>query len=268
MLDPGTLAVYAVSTGFALTVDVGVYAVVHFAAAERPRGALRFALEIAVAHSVFLVLGALSAVALGRTLGNDFVVDALSAIALSIVRRRAFRRARAGAPLDPAATREASVPPIAAATAATSATSVIGWFTAFALSFDALLVAPGASEFLGNAPAQTRMFALTLVGASILAFSWLYATFARRLRDLIRGGRSGETARGRALSIAGAAELVVFSVFLCDAVSRMLEHTPLGRPTAELAPAAAGVTLGIALFAFARRSSSESPKPNSDEAAT
>jgi hypothetical protein len=235
--DLAILLGFGVSTGFALSVDVGLYAVARFATARRRPHVGRFAFEVALAHAILLALGAGITVFVADVLGNDLVVDLAAAAALAVVVLAAVRRARDGHLEDDAALGDPG--------------ASFALFTAFALSLDALLVAPGADEFLNRAAPGSRPLALALVFLAVFGFAAIYAASAARLREVLFAGSNGAPRPGWILATAMMVELCVFSTFLTDAVARAMEHLADERLSA-LATVLAGVTVGLSLFAVAR----------------
>jgi hypothetical protein len=232
---------FALSTGFALTVDVGLYSIVHFATTNGARTALRFAIEIATAHAVFLVVGALSAEFIAHSLGSDVLVDAVSAIALLVVLRGAFGRAMEG-PHAEAGDEAPTAHPNAG----------VVWFTAFALSLDALLVSPSVDEFVGDVSTIARLYALALLFLGVFVFSFVYAAFSKRLRALVLDPTAESRRRRNFLSIASAAELGVFSMFFAEGVFGVFEHLVTKEPVAPVIRRVSGFAFGLVLFSIAR----------------
>lgn len=235
MVDALRIWGFALPTAFALSVDVGLYAIVRFATSARPQHAVRFGIEVGVAHAVLLAAGALLADGLGHAIGSDFLVDVVATLALLVVLAGAVRRAR-----DPSLEGEPIADPSRA----------VSWFTAFALSIDAFLIGPAADDFLTAASVAERVAVLgsILLGVSVFAFG--YASFAKTLRSQLASRH--DLGSNLAYQIAGALEIVVFSVFTTDAALRALEHVHPAFVFAWPASRSLGVLLGVALFAFAR----------------
>lgn len=230
MLDPLAAFVFSLTTAFALTVDVCVYAVAAFVARPRPRDARRFAFEVGVAHAAFLSLGALAAEGMSRALGSDLVVDVVASVALLVVLRGAWIRARNG-PAEEADEAKADA---------------LSWFTAFALSVDAFLLGPTANEFAAGSTVGARLALSATIFVLVFAFAWTYASFAKVLNRWFFSRAEG----GTAFLIASAAEIIVFSVFLADAAFAAFAHagSPIGDGGARLI----GAGFGFVLFIVAR----------------
>lgn len=239
MPDPLGAFVFVISTAFALTVDVGLYAMAIFATAPRPRDALRFAFEVGIAHAALLAAGALTAEAMLRALGSDLAVDIAAGVALLVVLRGAFLRARVGS----GAARE----PDADDRSAKPTASSFSWLTAIALSIDAFLVGPAAREYALAYAVGEKLVFLAAVGVAVTAFAYGYASVARSWNARYLARVDG----GLAFAVASAAEIIVFAVFFADAVFRALAHARivLGVGAAR----GIGALLGVALFVLARR---------------
>lgn len=201
------LLAFAASTGFALTVDVGVYSLARFAI--RPAGGtvLRFAFEVGVAHAVLLALGASVAIGLEAALDLDFVVDLLALILLTFVLIGVARR-------RPTFGEDEASP--------TKASAALSWLAAFALSLDALLVAPAANGLLSEESSRTRWLALFAVFLAIFGFTALYAGGASTLRRMLFS-KSASNAY-RLLWIAHLAELFVFCSLWATSALKSIEH--------------------------------------------
>lgn len=201
------LLAFAASTGFALTVDVGVYSLARFAI--RPAGGtvLRFAFEVGVAHAILLALGASVAIGLEAALDLDFVVDLLALILLTFVLVGVARRRPTFGGDDSGHAKPSPA---------------LSWLAAFALSLDALLVAPAANGLLAEESPNTRWMALAAIFLAIFGFTALYAGGASSLRRMLFSKSAANAYR--LLWVAHLAELLVFCSLWATSALKSIEH--------------------------------------------